>query len=116
MADSRSGTNGRRAASMVEELRARALVVFDDVDLPVLLEASEIQRDVDTCLAGRIRILAVDGLTLVQEQTPEGDVLVRRVDTREAAEAFVEDRLATYERMWDGCGCKVDYGLPARDR
>ena len=22
---------------------------------------------------------------------------------------FVDDRLAAYERMWDGCGCKIDY-------
>jgi len=113
MTESRSGADAPGVASMVEEVRARALVVFDELDLPALLEASELLRDVDTCLAGRIRILVLDGLMLVQEQTPDREVLVRRVGTREAAEAFVDDRLATYERMWDGCGCKVDYGLPA---
>ena len=25
------------------------------------------------------------------------------------ARAFVEERLETYDRMWDGCGCKVHY-------
>jgi hypothetical protein len=22
---------------------------------------------------------------------------------------FVRERLEAYDRMWDGCGCKVDY-------
>ncbi len=51
----------------------------------------------------------LDGYSLVQEETPDGQILLRRLGSREAAEEFVEDRLATYERMWDGCGCKVDY-------
>ena len=25
------------------------------------------------------------------------------------SKGFVEDRLTDYERMWDGCGCKIDY-------
>jgi hypothetical protein len=45
----------------------------------------------------------------VQESDPEGTVYLRAMADREAAEAFVSDRLATYERMWDGCGCKVHY-------
>jgi hypothetical protein len=26
-----------------------------------------------------------------------------------AAQQFVADRMAQYERMWDGCGCRVRY-------
>jgi hypothetical protein len=46
---------------------------------------------------------------MVQEETPDRVVLTRRMATREAAEAFVNDRLEIYERMWDGCGCKINY-------
>ena len=31
------------------------------------------------------------------------------MEVRETAERFVEDRLSDYERMWDGCGCKIEY-------
>ena len=34
---------------------------------------------------------------------------VRIVDAREAARRFVEHRLGQYERIWDGCGCRIDY-------
>jgi len=27
----------------------------------------------------------------------------------ETAAKFVEERLDIYEKMWDGCGCKVKY-------
>ena len=43
----------------------------------------------------------------VEEPTSRQRVL-RRLAEDEVA-AFVKDRLDTYERMWDGCGCKVEY-------
>ena len=57
-----------------------------------------------------IRLLDLDGALFMQEQHPEThELLVRRFADRAAADAFVKDRLDTYERMWDGCGCKVHY-------
>jgi len=29
--------------------------------------------------------------------------------TKKEAEEFIKERLEIYNRMWDGCGCKVDY-------
>ena len=49
---------------------------------------------------------------MVQEQTTNGEILVHEVGSEAAAQRVVDDRLATYERMWDGCGCKVDYRAP----
>jgi len=66
-------------------------------------------QDQDTLVAGHLRVLDLSGLVLVQEETPDGQLLVRRAESVEAAQALVDERLATYERMWDGCGCKVDY-------
>jgi hypothetical protein len=44
------------------------------------------------------------------EQRP-GDptLLLRKLAGSAAANALVYERLASHERMWDGCGCKVDY-------
>jgi hypothetical protein len=91
------------------QFEEQAIVTLDAEALPQLLEAAEVVREVDTCLTGWIRILRIENQFAVQEQTPEGEVLVRRLDSRGTAEHFVEQRLRDYERMWDGCGCTIDY-------
>jgi len=103
------------APDLVEQTARHTLVALEEHDLSVLLEASEIIRADDTCLAGWIRILSFQGHVMVQEETPDGQNLLRRLGSMEAAERFVEERLATYERMWDGCGCKVDYHHQPKD-
>jgi hypothetical protein len=101
---------------IVERITARSPVTLDSASLDGLLEAAEIIRDEDTGLAGRIRILVVEGTVMVQEQNEQGRILVRRLDSEDAAQRLVDDRLATYERMWDGCGCTIDYGVSPEDR
>jgi len=98
-----------------EQIEKQALIALGGEDLLLLLEASETIREEDTCLAGSIRILSLDGRVLVQEETPDGEILVHRLGSREAAERFVADRLATYDRMWDGCGCRIDYHQQSED-
>jgi hypothetical protein len=78
-------------------------------ELESLLTRARALRCESPTLAGPIRILAVGESIMVQEQTPQGQLFLRDMPSLEAAQRFVDDRLATYERMWDGCGCKVDY-------
>jgi hypothetical protein len=94
---------------LIERIQQLGVVSIDPERLPGLLEATETLRADDTRLAGWIRILRLEGQILIQEQTPDGEVLLRGVTTRDAAERFVDGRLADYERMWDGCGCRIDY-------
>jgi hypothetical protein len=58
-------------------------------DLQDVLGQSQLLYETETHLAGPIRIL--------------------ELRTRLEADRFVRERLETYERMWDGCGCKIDY-------
>ena len=90
-------------------LAQQSIVALDPEVLPELLEEAEVIREVDTCLSGWIRVLRFGRQVAVQEQTPEGEILLRRLNSRESAEQFVARRLRGYERMWDGCGCKIDY-------
>lgn len=56
-------------------------------------------------------------LIAVEAPKPAARV-VRLLADEEEAKRFVEYRLAQYERMWDGCGCRIDYYAPlpeARD-
>ncbi len=67
-----------------------------------VLESAVIVREENTGIAGALRVLEIGGDLFVQEQTPDRTILLRpRRDVAEAM-AFVEDRLKTYERMWDG--------------
>ncbi len=59
---------------------------------------------------GPITVLRAEGTWLVREPDPEGRTLLRRFDTEREAVAFLEERLSQFERMWDGCGCRIDYG------
>ena len=62
-----------------------------------------------TVLAGDLLIVRCpDGLAAVEEPQ-RGERVLRRLADEAAAQEFVQDRLDAYERMWDGCGCKVDY-------
>jgi len=94
---------------LIAQIGDIAIVALDGEALSELLEAAEVIRADDTCIAGWIRILRINDHFAVQEQTPDGELLVRRLISREAAERFIEDRLNDYERMWDGCGCTIDY-------
>jgi hypothetical protein len=62
-----------------------------------------------TQLAGDLLIVRFrNGLCAVE--APSRDARVARVfGGHQEARAFVEKRMKEYERMWDGCGVKVDY-------
>lgn len=72
------------------------------VDLAAVLESARILREENTGVAGMIRVLDLDGAVFVQEETPDRQILLRPRATFEEAMVFVEHRLRSYERMWDG--------------
>ncbi len=99
--------------ALVEALKRKPRVVVTRSELDELLSSATVVREEDSCISGMLRILRLqDGAILVQEETPAREVLVRTRPSLEAAEAFVRGRLEVYERMWDGCGCKVNYEDP----
>ena len=95
--------------ALLERLGEASRLGLSPDELAGLLEEAELVRKEDTCISGMIRILRLKSIVLVQEETPDHEIVIRVRPTVEAAEEFVDGRLETYERMWDGCGCKVDY-------
>ena len=68
----------------------------------------EVERH-DTGVAGDLLIVqGASGLAAVEAPT-SGQQVIRALPDVDAARAFVQERMAQYERMWDGCGCKIDY-------
>jgi len=94
---------------LLERLSDASRLGLSPDELAGLLEEAELVREEDTCISGMIRILRLKNTVLVQEQAPDREIVIRIRPTVEAAAEFVAGRLETYERMWDGCGCKVDY-------
>lgn len=72
----------------------------------------EVERH-NTQLAGYL-VVARLGEDLVAVESPSREARVARLlGGPEEARAFVTRRLEEYERMWDGCGVKVDYYEPS---
>jgi len=62
-----------------------------------------------TQLAGELLIVRL-GDQLVAVESPSRDARVARLlGGNDEAREFVNRRMEEYERMWDGCGVKVDY-------
>jgi len=68
-----------------------------------------------TQLAGELLIVRFGG-GLAAVEAPSRDARVSRyLGGPEEARAFVARRMEEYERMWDGCGVKVDYYEDTKD-
>jgi predicted aminopeptidase len=68
----------------------------------------ELERH-DTFIAGHLVIARRDEVLVAVEEPMRDRRVIRRLADDGEARRFVKDRLDTYERMWDGCGCKVEY-------
>jgi len=96
-------------SDLLAKIQKQSVIEISRADLASLLENAAVLRSEDTGLSGLCRILSWEGFLLFQEETPRGEVLVREMNSRKAADQLMADRLAIYERMWDGCGCNIDY-------
>jgi hypothetical protein len=68
----------------------------------------EVERH-PTFLAGDLVIVRCDAGLVAVEEPSSRERVIRLLGGEEEARRFVRERLDTYERMWDGCGCKVEY-------
>jgi hypothetical protein len=84
-------------------------LIIEESDLKSILESCEILRTEDTHLSNLIRLLKYNDNLFIQETTFKKEILIRKLNSIEDADRFIQDRLDYYERKWDGCGCKIDY-------
>lgn len=90
-------------------LSTEDIVTVDEADWEEVRHAfPEVERH-PTHIAGDLIIVRdAHGPVAVEEPATRRRVLRRLADDADVRR-FVQDRLDTYERMWDGCGCKVEY-------
>ena len=94
---------------LTKEFKSKKILLLPKVELDTLLKSSEILIEKDTVINDKVRILKVDNIFLFQETTNRDEIALRKFNRLKDAEALVQDRLAVYENMWNGCGCKVNY-------
>ena len=63
----------------------------------------------DTGISGKLLLTRGPTGLIAVEQPKPGQRVLRPIPDRRDAQRFVRERLETYDRMWDGCGCKIDY-------
>lgn len=95
--------------ALEERLAREGIVTLDAAEWAAVAAAFPEEERHPTHIAGDLIIVrAAAGPVAVEEPAP-GRRVLRRLADPAAVRAFVRDRLDTYERMWDGCGCKVEY-------
>ena len=97
------------ASSLDRRLRAGEIVRLSKAQWGRFAVRFEVVERHDTRLAGDLLLVRRDRLWAAIERPAPGQRVMRPLNDRRSARAFVAERLALYDRVWDGCGCKIDY-------
>lgn len=93
----------------IKKLKINNYIKIVQSDLDELITQSKILLEKDTLISDKIRILQFNGCIFFQEMTGKREFLVRKTKDLNSAKELMANRMEIYEKMWDGCGCKVDY-------
>lgn len=94
---------------LISKLDDQKFIVVTEEQLKELLDSSHTVFEKDTRLRDFIRVLKYEDNVYLQERTNLGEIMIRKFSTEEEAMKLVKDRLEIYDKMWDGCGCKINY-------
>jgi len=94
---------------LLKKLYSQTIVIFTEEDLNCFLQDADVLEEKDTFFRDKIRIIQSENIFFVQERSNKEEIIVRRIESLEEGQLFIKNRLAVYENMWNGCGCKVDY-------
>ncbi len=94
---------------LITQLKRQKYLFIDQDQLNKFLSGAEIIRRQDTLISGYLRLAKYDDNYIIQETTDKNEIVLRLFENRADAEKLINDRLDIYEKMWNGCGCKVNY-------
>ena len=94
---------------IISSIKKKKYLKISEPELNELLSHSKMIIEENTYISDKIRLLKFNDNLLIQEKTTKEEFLVRSMKTKKEAEDFIKQRLDIYNRMWDGCGCKVNY-------
>jgi hypothetical protein len=94
---------------VINSARGKKYIEISKDELNQLLANSSLIIEENTYISDKIRLLEYGTDLLIQEKTTNDEYIIRIMKTKEEAEELIKERLDIYDKMWDGCGCKVDY-------
>lgn len=97
------------AEGIISSAKKKKYMIISEVELNELLSNSNVIIEENTYISDKIRLLKYKTDLLIQEKSTKNEYLVRIMKTEKEAEKLIKERLDIYNRMWDGCGCKVNY-------
>jgi hypothetical protein len=95
--------------TILESLSTKHKIFLPINELNNILAYSEIIFEQNTIISDFIRILRIGKHIVVQEKTDKNEIALHLYADEQQAMTLVNERLNIYEKMWDGCGCKVRY-------
>ena len=94
---------------IITDARKKKYLVVREEVVTELKANSKLIIEENTYISDKIRLLKFEDDLIIQEKTTKNEYLIRNVKTKKEAEDFIRERLEIYNRMWDGCGCRVNY-------
>ena len=98
-----------KLSKTINSVKKIKYLIISEEELDELLSTSELLVEENTYMSDKIRLLKYRDQLILQEKTTKDEYIIRSMNTKEDAEKFINERLEVYNRMWDGCGCKVEY-------
>ncbi len=98
-----------KLSKTIDSTKKKRCLIISEEELDELLSNSEVLIEENTYMSDKIRLLKFQNQLILQEKTTKDEYIIRSINTKEDAEKFINERLEIYNRMWDGCGCKVEY-------
>ena len=95
--------------ALLNHIIKKKISILSAAEFKRLMESASVVEEKDTLISDYIRILNMNNSVLVQEISIKNEIIIRQLPSIESARKFIQERLEAYNKMWDGCGCKIDY-------
>jgi hypothetical protein len=97
------------AHRLAEILREDAIVRLNPEQHAAVASLVTPEPDLQLGFPCDLSIVRREGQLAALERSRPDEWVLRPLATEDEARAFLERRRQEYDRMWDGCGCAIDY-------
>ena len=94
---------------IIEKLENNKVIFVTENQLEQILSETEHIIEENTIVNNYIRILKYRDYLFIQEMTDKDEIALRKAESMQQALSFIKGRMEFYNKMWDGCGCKINY-------
>lgn len=96
--------------AILERLKEKNVAQITNEEASEILGSFTVEKEYETGIVGPIKILQGEDKSkkVILEEDAKGNNFIRFIHPQDVEE-FLGERQSIYDKMWDGCGCKVFY-------